>query len=641
MKNFMGIRDLTASFGKSTTIRGANATGKTTIMNAFLWVLFNKNTDDRTDFNVKTLGPDGKAIPYLDHEVEMTLQIDDQVLVLRKVLSEKWTKAKGKADAEFSGNTATYYINGVPVTMREFNLKVETICPPNIFKLLTNPLYFPSMPWEQQRSKLFEMAGEVSDDDLALTPAMKAMLQHKGDKSVEWYNREITATKRKIKEELDAIPARIDEVNRNTPDRSNWSEIEKEIAWREEKLKKINEALVDKSKAMEAHAESIRGLQEEINKRKTRRQAIEFEVEYNASKDTKEAENAVRQAEDTIALKKSRQQGIIITQDDTAREMARLTKQREELIAEWKDINAVQFFMDESSIICPTCKRQLDDDDIMARRKDMEANFNTDKVKRLEINKGKGMAVAAEIQKLKDQQFANEGQASTLSAEIDKLTEQLPKLRAKVPQKKADPTTLLASHEEYNRVGAEIADLEKKIADTSPEKGEMLLEYETESAPLKREIEEFKSKLNDRTTIEKMDLRHKELKADQKRLSEELSQLEKKEALIHDYNKLRIEAIEQKVNGRFKLVRFKLFDNLINGTETETCVLTIEGVPYPDINHAGKIVGGMDVISAFSEHYNMYLPVWTDNAESANELPKMKSQQINLYVTTDEKLIIE
>lgn len=39
LKNFKGIRDLAVKFGEVTTIAGANATGKSTVFDAFTWVL--------------------------------------------------------------------------------------------------------------------------------------------------------------------------------------------------------------------------------------------------------------------------------------------------------------------------------------------------------------------------------------------------------------------------------------------------------------------------------------------------------------------------------------------------------------------------------------------------------------------------
>lgn len=639
LKNFKGIKSLEVKFDPhELNIRGANATGKTTIMDAFLWVLFGRDSEDRTDFSVKTLGPDGLPIHYLDHEVELTLLVDDQKITFRKVLNEKWTKPRGKAEAEFQGHETTYFIGGVPVTMREYNTKVSSLCVPTLFKMLTNPLHFPLMKWEDQRKILFEMAGAIDDNDLELTPAMKAMLRAKGDQTVEWYNREISASKRKIKDELDTIPARIDEINRNTPDRSNWKQIEEEIAIREQKLKEIESAKLDKSKELEIQAKEIRNTQAWINTHKTRRQAIEFEVRYKATKDIEEAKADLRRARDTIALHEKDLADINNRQDKLAKKMAELVSQLESLRAEWKKINAETFIMNENSMICPTCKRVLDDDDIFTKRREMEADFNQHKSKRLSDNVASGKSLSAEIEELKKEQFANEGKASGISEEINRLRKEIPELEARIPKDEPDVSAILASHEEYNNLATTIAVLEKQIEDSKTRT--TAREYDIESEPIRREIEELKARYADKAVIEKMDARYKELVDLQKKLASDLASLEKEEAVIYDYNKLRANATEEKVSSLFKLVRFKLFDTQVNGQEVPTCEATVNGVPWRDLNSAMKVSSGIDIINALNKHYAMSFPVWIDNREGISEIPPIKSQLVNLYVDPSCKTLL-
>ena len=55
LENFKGIKDLEVAFAPDlTVISGQNATGKTTIADAFSWVLFNSDTANRSDFKVQT-----------------------------------------------------------------------------------------------------------------------------------------------------------------------------------------------------------------------------------------------------------------------------------------------------------------------------------------------------------------------------------------------------------------------------------------------------------------------------------------------------------------------------------------------------------------------------------------------------------
>ena len=80
-----------------------------------------------------------------------------------------------------------------------------------------------------------------------------------------------------------------------------------------------------------------------------------------------------------------------------------------------------------------------------------------------------------------------------------------------------------------------------------------------------------------------------------------------------------------------------MFDEQINGGMTETCVCTVDGVPYSDLNNAAKVQAGMDIIGAMAEHYGFYPPVWVDNRESIVRLPEMRQQVISLVVSEPDK----
>lgn len=214
--NFKGVRELTIEFGKDfTNILGRNGSGKTTIFDAFTWVLFGKDSADRKQFDIKTLDKQGVAIPRIPHEVSITLQVDGQVITLTRRYTEKWTKKRGSAVEEFSGHEEERIYNEVPCSLKEWNEKITAICPEQVFKFITNPDYFTSQRWDAQRTMLFRMAGGVTDEDIANGNADFANLLSKlTGKTLEEYNREIGAKKKRIKAQIEEIPGRIDECNR-------------------------------------------------------------------------------------------------------------------------------------------------------------------------------------------------------------------------------------------------------------------------------------------------------------------------------------------------------------------------------------------------------------------------------------------
>ena len=160
LKNFKGIKDLEIVFdGKDTNIYGRNATGKTTIFDAFKWLFFDKDSNDRKDFNIKTLDEKNNPIHYLEHEVEATLIIDGQDMNFKKMLKEKWIKKRGQEQQEFSGHETNYWIDEVPIKKKDYEEKINSIIPESLFKLITDPLFFNNqMSWKERRELLINIS---------------------------------------------------------------------------------------------------------------------------------------------------------------------------------------------------------------------------------------------------------------------------------------------------------------------------------------------------------------------------------------------------------------------------------------------------------------------------------------------------
>src|SRR5690625_708032 len=219
LTNFKGIKhfELNAT-GEDVQVFGDNATGKTTIPDGFNWLLFDKDSNNKKDFAIKTL-IDGKEVHNLNHEVEATLLVDGKPLTLKKSFYENWTKKRGSATKEFTGHKTDHFIDGVPVKKKEYTEKVASIVDEDIFKLLTSPSYFnEQLLWEKRRTLLLEVAGDVTDEEVVQANGSLAKLTDVlGNRTIEDHRKVIAAKRREIKQELDKIPERVDELNRLLP----------------------------------------------------------------------------------------------------------------------------------------------------------------------------------------------------------------------------------------------------------------------------------------------------------------------------------------------------------------------------------------------------------------------------------------
>src|SRR5690625_398017 len=249
LSHFKGIKDLEIDFnGDDTRIYGDNGTGKTTVFDAFVWLLFNKDSQNKSDFQIKTMEND-EVIHNLNHEVAATLLVDGSELQLKKVFKEKWTKPKGKIDHVFGGHTTDYYINEVPCgTKKEYDETITDIIDESVFKLLTNPNEFNvNMHWKDRRNLLFEIAGDITDEDvIASDKDLSKLLDVLNGRSIDDLKKVIAAKRKEINKKLEEIPTRIDEINRNKPDISGlnktniMSQLDKLSIDIEEKNNEIN-----------------------------------------------------------------------------------------------------------------------------------------------------------------------------------------------------------------------------------------------------------------------------------------------------------------------------------------------------------------------------------------------------------------
>jgi len=635
--NFKGVRDLTVTFGeRQTSICGRNGSGKTTVFDAFTWLLFGKDSLDRKSFGIKTKDADGRDIERLPHEVSATLNVDGWIVTLCRRFNEKWTKKRGTAVEEFTGNTEERLYNDVPCSVKEWQDKIAEICPEDVFKFITNPLYFSQQKADVQRAMLFRMAGGVSDEDIAAgNDDFTALLANLTGKTLEEYKREIAAKKRRIKTEIEAISERIDERKRDVPEAEDWSALEAELADKQAKLAEVEGQLTDAAKAVAAANESKLSALRKSGELEQERTKIEMQI-------TKEVQSSyynqmrIKQQLDTDI---ETLQGKLIDGERRKAlcesEISECKTRRESLIAQWKEINARSLEFKDGDFICPTCKRPLELEDIEAKQKEMTALFNTRKSQDLSDNVQIGKNNTARMQEF-------ETELAKIQGELEMYSTELTKKQAEVAnyEELELPNAMLTvvENEEWQRLGKEIEELIAEVNKSAAASDDA--ELKNGKRVLQEAIDELKSRLSKLDVIKRNNARIAELQQQLRKQSEELAELEGKEFTIAAFSKAKIEAIEQRINGMFEIVRFKMFEQQINGGEVETCEATVDGVPYSDLNNAMRINAGIDIINAISKNMGVSAPIFIDNAEAVNRLQPTQSQLIRLVVTEDKELVI-
>ena len=636
--NFKGLRELEIEFDeKSTSIYGRNGSGKTTIFDGFTWVLFGKDSFDRKTFDIKTLDIHGIAIPRLPHEVSVILSVDGEEVTLCRRYKEKWQKKRGQSEEEFTGHEEERLYNDVPCNVKEWNEKIAGLCSEQIFKFITSPSYFTSQKSDAQRAMLIRMAGGISDEEIAEgNEDFKELLKHITGKSLEEYKREVAAKKRPIKDEIDSIPERIDERKRDMPETYDYDALEKELQDKQSKLKKVEASIEDVSNAISAANEKRLDLAKTLADLRQKRLSLGYAIKGKAQEGYRKALEAQNTLKDNIKRLEQSAKTLEISIANDEENLNKCKELREELVKEWHEVNNKQIKFNDEDFICPTCKRPLDVDDIEAKQKEMTENFNSQKASKLEEINRKGKQNKSKMEAYDTAISQNKEDLNTIIKKIDEIKASDD---YKVVLVEQDATDEIKSNEEYISLSSQIDKIDEELA--KPIDRPNTLKLKDEKASINAEIDGIKAKLNTRETAKRNKERINELETRLRTLSDELANYEKMEFTIQNFSKARIEAVERKINGMFTLVSFKMFEKQINGGEIETCEAMVSGVPYSSLNHAMKINAGLDIINAICKFEGITAPIFTDNAESINELLPTKSQIIRLVVSEDDQLTIK
>lgn len=624
LQNFKGIRNSEFDFGGiDATIYGDNATGKTTVFDSLCWLLFGKDSLDRADFEIKTL-ENGEPIHKVNHEVEAEFLNDDgNSFTLRRVYREKYSSPRG-GDTKLTGHTTDYFINEVPVKEKEYKQYINDVIAEDVFKLITNPLYFNEQySWQNRRKLLLEISGDIKDDEVINSHSeLTRLAELLNGRTVDEQRKIVAAKKTAINKELDMIPVRIDEALRNKADiAASESKLTTDI---ETLNKSINELENQKATIINGFSSTEkRSKIDEIGRQLKARQSEVLSI-YNSEKQRKRGEYEALLTQ--LKIIESEHDRYTDRAYDLAKDIERESKRIETLHAEFDTFNAQEF----NKEACPTCGQPLPED----KQAELEAAFNSEKAAKLE----EWQSLIESAEKLK----ANyEEQREELIVKADGLTKEIEdKTKAYETKFKEYESYLEPNVEDdpdYKELKAELFLLELDEGEEADDKEVARLDDEISSVKEKRAA--LETELNKYTLNADIQKRVIELANQQQKLAAEKNLLDETSFLIDEFVKAKVDMLEESINSHFEYARFKMFNILVNGNIEECCETTYKGVPYRSMNNAARMNVGLDIINALTKFYNVTAPVFIDNAEAVTDFIKCNSQTIKLVVDADFKEI--
>lgn len=647
IKNFKGIKNKSFEFDNlSVNIFGDNATGKTTIVDAFLWLLFNKNSAGSTDFSIKPIDVNGNILHNAEYSVSAVFSLKDEncqkEIELKKVLREKYTKKRGETTSTFTGHETFYFKDGSPKLLKEYQQEVDKLCNEDSFRMLTAPFYFNRMDKKTKRDVLLKAIPNISNLDIVEKDVeLYSLLEDLKTSSIEELIAKHKSNAGSINKQLPSFEYKIEELNNmiTNLDIDDKEGIEKISISIEKQKEYIAELQIQKNS--KTNIVLLNSLNSEISELNSLLEKLRLENLKDKNEKLKKLQNELFNLQNEEFKIKSllfeKKSLISKCQKNIELKENEIEDLKSKIELAYKQCEEIDNLEYDGDSICPTCGQQLPSGEI---DKAIEL-FNLDKANKLEKAIKNGKFLKEEINSLDIEKNALNAEKMALENELQIVLKKSEEIQLQIENKSKE---ILETENLKVQDSEEILETKNKITKKEEEKEELLKES-TSATELAFVIKQEQLKLdelyNQKARFEQNLANRKrieELTIEQQKMAEEYNKAIYQVMLCEKFLKTKIKIIEKDVNNLFEKVKFTMFKEQINGGYEEVCYATIDGVPFEDANNAAKINAGLDIIKTLQKVENTIAPIFIDNAESVTNFEELANTQIiKLYVKENEK----
>ena len=636
-KNFKGFKDFTLTLnGKNGVVSGRNGAGKTSLADGLQWLLFGKNAQGMK-LNPKPLDSENNEKLGLNPTIEAQLLIEGKAVTLTRIQEEKWTTKRGELDFTRTSDTTKYFIDGVPTKEKEWKEFLEKLGGEALLQMLSNSSFFMMMDWKKRREVLMSLTGLTDEEIIQTDPELKELSAILDGHTIDEMKKILAAKKKEIKLEIEGIPARIQE-NSDTLEKilaNAGSKEELELG-----VNLLNHAIneLQEKVAIAKNGDSTLDAKQEIANLKLKLS----EEERKFSSGLLLATQGLQEDANNLAAKlralQNEENDLKYKKSSLEQSLVERMNFREKMIEQYKQINSLTF--DDHATSCPTCGQDLPSEQVAK----LIEKFNIDKSNKLENNKksvesrkATQDAINADknaLNELNVELLAKEDEIKIVGLRLNEISQSI--VEEKSVQGKFEETA------EYRKIMDALVLANDKYEKAGQDSSQLVNELQTELNAKRDQLAINQSRLQELKLADDIQKRIDLLGKRDTELKENNQKVERSLWLIDEFTRKKISKIEQSINDKFQLVKWKLFDVQKNGAIAEMCEATFDGVEYnAGLNNGSRINCDLDIINTMSKHFDLYVPVFVDNAESVNELLPIESQMIELQVTEDEKLEVE
>lgn len=629
LENFKCHERLEIRFdGRNASIYGQNAVGKSSVYDGLTWLLFGKDSRGKKDFDIKPLAPDGNV---KDHgaitSVEAVLSVDGAERTLKRTYYEVWSTRRGNAEAAFDGHSSDYFVDGVPCKKTEFARRVGEIIDENAFRLLTSITYFAAeLPWQERRAALFDVAAVAGDKEiLASDVRFKPLTEVMKGLSLDDFRRKLTVRRKELNRISNDTPARLDECAKTVTDLCgiDFDALEhqkRQVQARRTAVQRELDQVEQDGGQMELQNQ-LSGVRNELGRLENENEA--YRLRQQAGSGQEEAAQ-IRQSINALHAQENRCRKDL---EYLRGRQKQLEDEVADFRAKWTAINKEQFL----GGVCPTCGQNLPEDKLEASKAAFEQD-KSDRKAKVVADANRAKAVLKGIQE----------DAARLEQELAEGLKQAEELNSRLHQLEEAPETEITDMEDYAvrkaELEAETAELQKKLNTLDEQSAAQRKKLRDTLAGLDKELDRISGELAKKTALDYAKGRMEELRKGANAAANELNQVDGLLFLCEEFLRYKARFIEESINRRFSLVRFRLFREQINGGLEDCCDVTVNGIPYATgLNSGARVNAGIDIINTLSRHYDAQVPLFVDNAEGVTRLEQADTQVIRLVVSEADK----
>lgn len=618
LTSFKGVKHKVIKFeGDVINLIAQNGGFKTTVADAFYWVMADSNTALVKNPNVIPLG-ETECRPY----VKLWLELDGKELTVSREQIVKVKNNDGKIETKVSN---VYTINDVDKGLRDFTADLkERGVDMDCFLLFSNPNAFMAdtskKGREDMRKFLFEMVENVSDIDVAKEHGLNelsALLENYKLEEISAMNK---ATIKKINDKNGRNNEVIEATIRGILESKVQVDVNKLNTTKSEyetELKEVKSNIANLRNADNDTLKEIAELEGKLLEIEQKERRLLEEKLAKASEKYRKADEEATDAHRDIINRKCIADDIFADRDgikDSLENYRNLYKKVQDEV------------FDESSTRCPSCGRSFADDEI----EDMKKQFEKSKSTRLIDYKSKGETFSKQFEKLTteyDKAMEEYEKANKRWHRLDSKASELKEAMYHVPR-----VPDLEANSDYVEVKNKIASLREELQ----KKGDLKLqEYSNRESYLEEMIRQVVGELAVVSRNDELDKRVADLREERKADEVAKAKSEKILSQVETLERTKNESLTMEINKHFNIIQFKLFDFLKNGSYTECLDILIDGKPISSCANGSLIqLSKLDCIAGLQKFFNQYTPVFEDDAalitSNTGERINIDSQLITL-----------